>query len=242
MTTVNVNAVEPAGATLTIGESGDTVKVNDSVNVNTVKDAGGNTLWVSNGSGVLSSVNSAFGDALVLLSTQTASADSEIEFTSGIDSTYKEYIFKYVGMHPASQSNFQFQTSTDGGSSYGVTTTTTYFRAQHTETGSGGALGYQTSADLAQSTSDQILLHDQSAGADSGGIGILHLFNPSSTTFVKNFYSRNGNFSPSGSYVAYIFDAFAAGFFNTTSAIDAVIFRYSSGNIDAGTIKMYGVS
>ena len=80
MTTVNVNAVEPAGATLTIGESGDTVKVNDSVNVNTVKDAGGNTLWVSDGSGNLSSV-SGFGDSLVLLSTQTASSSASISFT-----------------------------------------------------------------------------------------------------------------------------------------------------------------
>ena len=127
MTQLNVNAIEPAGATLTIGESGDTVKANDSVNVNTVKDAGGNTIWVSNGSGVLSSVNSAFGDALVLLSTATADDDASLSFTSDIDSTYKEYIFKFININPATDNaSWTFQVSTDGGSSYNVTVTSTF--------------------------------------------------------------------------------------------------------------------
>ena len=101
MTTLNVNTIEPAGSTLTLGASGDTVVATDSVNVNTVKDAGGNTLWVSNGSGTLSSVNSGFGGKLVLISTQTASDTASISFTSGIDSTYREYIFKFYTIRPA---------------------------------------------------------------------------------------------------------------------------------------------
>ena len=144
-------------------------------------------------------------------------------------------------VNPASQSSFQFQTSTNSGSSYGVTVTSTYFRGQHTEQGSGGALGYQTTVDQAQTANDQILLHDQSADADSGGAGELYLFSPSSTTYVKHFYSRNVNFSPSSSYQAYIFDAYIGGYFNTTTAIDAIIFRCSTGNFD-GTIKLYGIS
>ena len=94
VTTLNVNTIEPAGNTLTIGASGDSVVLADDVKANTYKDAGGNTLFVSNGSGVLSSVNSGFGDALKLLQTQTASGSASLSFTSGIDSTYKVYVFK----------------------------------------------------------------------------------------------------------------------------------------------------
>ena len=101
MTTINVNAIESSTSTLTIGESGNSVVAADSVNVNLVKDASGATMWQSNGSGVLSNVNAGFGDSLVLLSTQTASSSASINFTSGIDSTYKEYIFKYINIHPA---------------------------------------------------------------------------------------------------------------------------------------------
>ena len=103
VTTLNVNTIEPAGSTLTLGASGDTVVATDSVNVNTVKDAGGNTLWVSNGSGTLSSVNSGLGDSLKLISSQTADDDASVSFTSGIDSSYKEYIFKFYNIAPATQ-------------------------------------------------------------------------------------------------------------------------------------------
>ena len=96
MTTLNVNTITPAGNTLTLGESGDTVVVTDDVKVNTVKDAGGNTLWVSNGSGVLSSVNAGLGGAEVLLATSTASGESEIEFTLSSHTTYKSFLFKFI--------------------------------------------------------------------------------------------------------------------------------------------------
>ena len=238
MSTLNVNTVEPAGATLTIGASGDTVKANDSVNVNTVKDAGGNTLWVSNGSGVLSSV-SGFGDALVLLSTQTASSSASISFTSDIDSTYKEYIFKFININPVTDGTpLEFQCSTDGGSSYGVTQTSTVFVARNTAEGGGSAdLTYGTGSDEAQSTDYQYISQAVGSGSDECVSGELHLFNPASTTYVKNYYEVAQGFHNSpGSK-----QNFTAGYFNTTSAIDAISFRFNSGNINAGTFKMYGV-
>ena len=197
MTTVNVNAVEPAGATLTIGESGATVKVNDSVNVNTVKDAGGNTLWVSNGSGILSSV-SGFGDALVLLDTETASGDASISFTSDIDSTYKEYIFKFINIHPATgDALFGWQANAVGGSGYNETITSTFFVAQHSEAGSGAEIGYSGSRDQAQGTAIQNISDTIGNDNDQSLSGFLHLFNPSSTTFVKHFNAKTQIAHPS---------------------------------------------
>jgi len=239
VSTLNVNTVEPAGATLTIGESGDTVKANDSVNVNTVKDAGGNTIWVSDGSGNLSSVDSAFGDALVLLSTQTASDDASIAFTSDIDSTYKEYIFKFVNINPATDAqDFGFQVNADGGSGYNETMTTTFFRADHKEDDSQAYLQYYTSGDQAQGTAYQMLGLGVGNGADESCVGELHLFNPSSTTYVKNFYATMSVYMNGG----WARENFIAGYINTTTAIDEIDFKFTpSGNINEGTIKMYGV-
>lgn len=236
MSTLNVTTVEPAGATLTIGESGDTVKANDSVNVNTVKDAGGNTIWVSDGSGNLSSVNSAFGDALVLLSTQTASDDASISFTSDIDSTYKEYIFKFINMNPATDNkDWTFQVSTDGGSSYSETITSTKFYAYNWS--GGGWLGYGTSGDQAEGTAYQNLGGGVGNASQKSYSGELHLFNPSSTTYVKNFYHVS-QFENDGTLSI---NDYTAGYFNTTSAVDAVSWKFSSGNVIDGTVKMYGV-
>ena len=242
MTQLNVNTIEPAGATLNIGASGDTIKVNDSVNVNTVKDAGGNTLWVSDGSGNLSSV-SGFGDALVLLDSDTASDDASISFTSGIDSTYKEYIFKFINIHPVTDAvNFTFQCSIDGGSNYNVETTTTTFRAYQFENNAVQNINYVTGTDQAQGTAYQVIGPAIGNPAKSSGSGELHLFNPASTTYIKNFY-QIGNVYRLDSGVAYpeTNEWFTAGYFNDTNHINAISFKMSSGNIDAGTIKMYGV-
>ena len=240
MSTLNVNTVEPAGATLTIGESGDTVKANDSVNVNTVKDAGGNTLWVSDGSGNLSSVNSAFGDALVLLSTQTASDDASIAFTSDIDSTYKEYIFKFININPATNAqDFGFQVNAAGGDSFDETMTTTFVRADHNEADDQAYLQYYTSGDQAEGTAYQVLGIGVGNGADECCAGELHLFNPSSTTYVKNFYATMSVYMNTG----WARENLIAGYINTTTAIDEIDFKFTpSGNINEGTIKMYGVS
>ena len=174
--------------------------------------------------------------SLILLSTQTASASATISFTSGIDSTYDSYVFKFIDIHPASSQNFEFQGSTDGGSSYGVTITSTMFRAYHDEADSATALNYDTASDLAQSTSFQRLMKITTDN-DFCCAGTLTLFNPSSTTFVKHFISNcNGN------NANYSQNEFSAGYFNTTSAIDAIQFKMASGNIDSGVIKLYGIS
>jgi hypothetical protein len=177
---------------------------------------------------------------MVLLSSQTASSSASISFTTGIDSTYKEYQFWFINIHPATDNvTFQFQSSTDGGSTYGVTLTSTFFRANHNETGADSDLGYRTDNDLAQSTSFQNIgqLNNLGNDNDQSLSGTLNLFNPSSTTYVKHFISNN-NFSHGGNYSV---NTFAAGYFNTTSAINAVQFKMSSGNIDEGTILMYGI-
>ena len=240
MTTINVNTIAPSGSTLTVGDSGDTIVVLDEIKVNTVKDAGGNTLWVSNGSGTLSSV-SGFGGALNLLSTQTASSSASLSFTSGIDSTYKEYVFKFIHMHPATaDARMCFKASTDGGSSYGVSTTTTAIQAYHRESDSASGLSYVGGDDASLSTGLIRLSGGMKADADQGYVASFHLFNPASTTYVKNFYVRSGyqsNDTPPAST-----DMYFGGYVNTTSAVDAIQFSMDSGNIDAGKIKMYGVS
>ena len=179
------------------------------------------------------------GGSMNLISTQTASSSSTISFTSGIDSTYDEYVFKFYDIHPASDTQrFTFQTSTNTGSSYGVTITSTAFGAYNYENGSDAGLGYDTNDDLAQSTNFQPLTNTIGNGNDECGSGYLHLFNPSSTTFVKHWISN--------ACILHNEDLCStrmnAGYFNTTSAIDAIQFKMASGNIDSGVIKLYGVS
>ena len=235
MATLKTNLIEPStGTTLTVGESGgDLVIGADSINNNVLKDAGGNAIWTSNGSGVLSGVNSAFGSAQVLIQTQVASSSATISFTSGIDSTYKEYVFEIINIHPATNGvDFTFQ----AGSSYDETITSSSFLAWTGES-SGGALGYLAGGDQAQGTAFQHLMQDVGNGADESGCGELHLFNPASTTYVKNFYGIGHCYEKDNQS----FSTPTAGYFNTTSAITQVQFKMSSGNIDVGTIKMYGI-
>jgi hypothetical protein len=176
---------------------------------------------------------------LVLISSQTASASATISFTTGLDSTYDEYIFKFINIHPSGADNyFTFNMSTDSGSNYNVTKTTTFFLAQHGEDGTGASLEYQTGNDLAQSTGFQRLSSPTgNQDADKNISGSLTLFNPSSTTYVKHFMSVSSNLDMSN----YSIQTFTAGYGNTTSAVNAVRFQMSSGNIDAGTISLYGV-
>ena len=239
MDKLNVNTIEPEGATTTlnVGISGKSVIITDNLKANTLKDAGGNTLFTSDGSGNVSSVNSGFGSAQVLLSTQTASDSASLSFTSGIDSTYKEYVFEFININPATDStDFRIEFSSNGGSSYGMTKTTTYFEAQHSEAGS-SSLSYRTSEDLAQSTNPQILFRGLGSDTDESGCGELHLFNPSSTTYAKNFYATLQEYmggTPTSD------NPYVAGYVNSTSAINAVQFTMASGNFD-GKIKMYGI-
>ena len=192
----------------------------------------------NNGVKNITSVGSVGTGDLVFISKQTASSSASISFTSGIDSTYKEYVFFFKNIHPQTDGQqFKFQTSTDGGSSYGVTLTSTYFIAYHKEDGSEhGAPQYLTGSDQAQTTNFMVLGSADNEN-DSGIGGYMHLFNPSSTTFVKHWFARTIN-DPSG----YAQDEYTAGYFNSTSAINAVQFKMGSGNIDSGDILLYGVN
>ena len=179
------------------------------------------------------------GGAMTLLATQTASGSANLSFTSGIDDTYDSYVFKFYDMHPATNNtDFSFNMSVDGGSNYNVVKTTTYFRAYHRENGTGGTLEYNGDKDLAQSSAFQPISVYLGNENDECVSGTLQLFNPSSTVFVKNFISTTNEYN----YSDYTQNSFVAGYGNTTSAVNAVQFKMSTGNIDSGVIKLYGIS
>jgi len=179
------------------------------------------------------------GGNLILLTTTTlSSAAATIDFTSSIDSTYKEYQFHFTDMHPATDSvMLQFQVDTGTNTSYNQTITSTNFNAVHSEVDDDTTLSYRTARDLAQSTSFQAITEGADNDNDSCATGILHLFDPSNTTFVKHFMSTTQ------SVINYpeTRQTFCAGYVNTTTALTRIRFKFNSGNIDAGTIKMYGV-
>jgi len=189
------------------------------------------------------------GGSMVFIKKLTASSDGTLSFVNGassvvLDNTYKEYIFTFKNIHPSNSgaANFTFQGSTDTGSSYGVTMTATHFATFHKENDSSVSLAYDTDEDLAQSTGFKTILMalNGSNNADVNGSGYLHLYNPSSTTFVKHFISRiSGQY---GSNADQAHESYAAGYFNTSSAIDAIQFKMNSGNIDAGDICLYGIN
>jgi hypothetical protein len=178
------------------------------------------------------------GGAMTLISEQTASSSATIDFTSGIDSTYDSYVFKFINLHPQNDGrNLKFQFSTDGGSTYTVNMTTTFFNAIHSEDDTSYAqLQYETALDVAQSYPAD-LIGAVGNDNDENLCGTFQLFNPSSTVFVKHFISRisSSHDFPMAN------DNFVGGYANTTSAINGIKFNFSTGNIDSGTIKMYGV-
>ena len=174
---------------------------------------------------------------LKLISSQTASNSASISFTTGLDSTYKVYRFVFSNIHPRTDNvQFQFNLSTDSGSNYNVTKTSTSFVAFHYEDDSYTVLEYDTGGDLAQSTGYQKISRDLGSGADESCSGSMTLFNPSSTTYVKHFISR----SSTNVYFDSMSDYNIAGYGNTTSAVNAVRFQMSSGNFD-GTIYLYAI-
>ena len=190
-------------------------------------------------SAITSTPSGVGGVSLNLISTQTASSSSTISFTSGLDSTYKEYIFKFIDIHGSEDDKFFQVNFRDGGTDYDATKTTTVFRAYHFEDGSTAALAYVSDSDLAQSTGVQKIAQGCGSDNDQSTVGTLHLFDPSNTTFVKHFISKTTTIHGTNN-AAYTWDV--AGYCNVTAAIDGVQFSFSSGNIDSGTIKLYGVS
>lgn len=177
---------------------------------------------------------------LTLISSATASGSASVSFTSGIDSTYDEYVFYCVDIHPSSNSiAFTFQVNASGGSGFNEAITSTYFDADNLEAGGGGTLQYEAADDQANGTAYQKVTRATGNDADACAAGVLHLFNPASTTYVKHFYSRFEEYFTSSPR---IIDDFSSGYINTTAAITQIDFKFSSGNIDTGNIYMFGVS
>jgi hypothetical protein len=174
----------------------------------------------------------------------TASSSATLSFVDGassvvLDNTYKEYVFTFNNIHPsASNSYFQFNMSTDGGSNYNVAKTTTWFQAYHFENDGGAGLGYNASRDLAQGTGYQDISTTMTTDNDLSLSGQMELFNPSSTTFVKHFIIRANHMTDNPASN----DSYCAGYGNTTSAVNAISFRMNTGNIDAGDICLYGIA
>ena len=179
------------------------------------------------------------GGALNLISTQTASSSATLDFTSGIDSTYKEYIFKFYNMHPATNNvKWTFQSDTGTNTSYGQTITSTDFISQHSEDDSATELGYASANDQAQGTAFQPIGQLIGNGNDECVSGTLHIFDPSNATFVKHFMANTNVYRQDN----YSREHFTAGYFNTTTALTRFRFKFDSGNIDSGVIKMYGLA
>ena len=179
--------------------------------------------------------------SMTLIKTLTASSSATLSFVHGssnvvLDSTYPVYLFKYINCHPSAASTISFNGSIDTGSNYNVTKTSNSFYALNKEDDSSTALSYNIYQDHAQGTGAQGLVGTLATDNDSSGSGELYIFNPSSTTFVKQYIAiANGSNAQS-------VNSYTTGYFNTTSAIDAIQFLMSTGNIDSGTIKLYGIS
>ena len=199
---------------------------------------------ISNGTTLLDAGSLDSGVAtgsLTLISTQTASSSATVSFTSGIDSTYKEYQVHVINAHPEENGRvLSFQTDTGTNTNYNQTVTCTHFQTYHEEDDGGTGFGYDTGSDLAQSTSFVPLTSGSTANNnDDNCCSILHLFNPSDTTFVKHFTVRTQNINSTSDPNSN--ESYVGGYFNTTTALTRIRFKFSSGNIDAGTFKLYGV-
>jgi len=198
---------------------------------------------VARTSGLVKPVAAAGGTWTLIKTLTSDGSDSDLSFVDGsddvtLDSTYPIYVFKFINIHPETDNvNFEFNMSADGGSNYNVTKNTTYFTAWHSEDDNETNLAYSAGNDLLESTSFQRIAAGLGNGNDESTSGYMYLFNPSSTTFVKNFIS-----SVNLVYSAdYSMQNFISGHGNTTSAIDAIQFKMSADEIQGGKIKMYGI-
>jgi hypothetical protein len=177
------------------------------------------------------------GGGLTLVSSQTASASASLEFS--MDSTYDSYVFKFISIHPSNDNvQLTFNGSIDNGSNYNVTKTTTFFRPFHNEADTISGLSYDGGFDLAQSTAYQPISQQTGNDNDQNCSGYMQIFNPSSSVFVKHYISQLSNIQHSDTSV----NDFSAGYLNTSSPVTNLKFQFSSGTIDDGIIKMYGVS
>ena len=194
----------------------------------------------ANSSGLIKAA--AAGGAWTKIKTLTASSSSTLSFINGssdvvLDSTYPIYVFEWINIHPASDDqSFLFQGTTDG-SNFNINVTNTAFTANHNEAGDGNQLAYNAAYDSDDDTSFMVGGANVGSDNDQGVCGYLYLFNPSSTTFVKHYISRNHSYGATN----YARSFFVSGYFNTTSAVTGMQFKFASANMDAGTFKLYGI-
>ena len=202
---------------------------------------------ISNGTTIFDagSMASGFAGSMTFIKKLTASSSATLSFVNGssdvvLDSTYKEYVFIFKNIEPSNTGgpDFTFNMSIDTGSNYNVTKTSTQFNARHSEDNGTATLSYIPNNDLAQGTGFQIIADGVGGAGDECADGILHLYNPSSTTFVKHFIANFVNYRVNDN----VYNVFTSGYANTTSAVDAVQFKFSANNIDAGTICLYGIA
>jgi len=240
MSTLKSNTIEPATATtLSLGAVGDNVTVSaDSIQTNLYKDSGGNTLFQSNGSGTLSNVNSGLlGDGPKLITTNTSTSTSLFSFTSDIDSTYDLYMFTMINLQPLTNStDIELQFSTNAGVGYGVSKTTNLWYAINDEGGGTGSIAINDGMSLDNSTSPQKIAYGV-GNTDQTSSGILYLYSPSDTTYIKHWYLTTNFYRADDNSQQF----FVGGYCSTGSAINALKIYAQSGNIK-GTIKMYGIS
>ena len=241
MSTLETRKVEPlSGTTVTIGAAGDAIAIDAStVKTNTIKDAGGNTLLASDGSGTLSTINSAFQGGMVFISTATTEGSTSLNITSGITSTYNEYMFVFTNINPTSnQSKFGFQVNASGQTGFNEYIHSCSWHAYQNEAGSGGTLSYSTATDRANQQSVQALSYEIGNAAASSCSGILHLFAPSVTSKVTHFLGRSS--CRNGDGTPYSYHQFTSGYINVAAAITEITFYMFSGSF-SGTIAMYGI-
>lgn len=227
--------------TLTLGGTSDSVVIaGNDLQTNVLQDAGGNNIFVSDGAGTITSQSAGFAGVTKKILEQTASSSANIAFTSDIDSTYDVYFFRFINIRPATDDvKFEVNMSIDGGANYNVTKTTTFFHVYNNQANNDDALSYHTASDLAQGTGYQrITSYSIGNDANHGGSGRMYLYGPSSTVATKHFIS-DFQYKDEGDYT---FRGFMAGYCNTTSAVNAVNFKMSSGNITSGKIALYGIS
>ena len=226
-----------AGGSVTLGGTGDSVvATGNDIRANVLQDAGGNAVFTSNGSGVMSGMNSAFGGALKLISTTTASNQASVTIT-GFSSTYDVYIIKIIELTAATNIGyFRWQGSTDG-TNFNISCTTTACRAYHKEDNSQTGFHYLTGSDAANSTSDVELCASIANDSDASAYGEIHYFNPLGTTYMKHWYTRFSTMDHDDVSC----DEIRSGYWNTTSAVTHVKFVMNSGNLD-GVFKLYGLS
>jgi hypothetical protein len=200
---------------------------------------------ISNGTTIFDAgAMQAGGGSMVFIKKITASSSSTISFVDGassvvLDSTYKEYLFTFNNLHPQTDTiQLHINYSIDGGSNYNAEKTSTFFLSRHAEDNSSQELSYKTGQDLENSASNQQLTVDMDNDNDSGMSGFLRLYDPSNTTFIKHWTSRIQGCQTN----AHSMEHYTAGYVNTTSAVDAVQFTASSGNLDSGDICLYGIN